>query len=188
MGHQTNLRPRFKKLPATGGPTVTFPPSPSPQLPRAAPPPPPPPSAGPGRARGAGSAAAASDPSSRGRGGRAQTGSEEGIRGAGVTWGPSPAGDLGEEGRARTPSQRGCGNVGSGQFLRCPRPATGAARPRTKIKRPTPGPSAPSLAARYAASRARPAPTQDFIGGPGAPGSAHRPRPPRSSPPHHARG
>lgn len=142
MGHQTNLRPRFKKLPATGGPTVTFPRSPSPQLPRAAPPPPPP-SAGPGRARGAGSAAAASDPSSRGRGGRAQTGSEEGIRGAGVTWGPSPPGDLGEEDGARRPSQRGCGNVGSGQFPSCLRPATGAARTADEDKAPDSRPLRP---------------------------------------------
>lgn len=72
------------------------------------------------------------------------------------------------------------GAVGAGRLSRSPRPATQPAPPQTKIRRPARGPSAPSLSARYAASRARPAPAPDFIGGPG--GRSPRP-PPAAAPP-----
>lgn len=99
--------------------------------------------------------------------------------------GPKPgSGDVGKEGRTGGRQSAAGRKVSSGQLSGCPRPATPQARPQTKIKRRIPGPSAPSLASRYAASRARPAPVQDFIGGPAAP--RLRP-PPAAAPPLSAR-
>lgn len=178
----------------SGRPMVTFPPSPSPKLPRtrrASPPPAPgrllrPPAPGEARPSGPGLQPPPPPPSSPAQAGGPR---REVRRGSGA-WALPGAGA-----RLRGPRQTGhsreavtarlAGGSAPRSSPRPPRPATRPAQPQTKIKRPTPGPSAPSLAARYAASRARPAPAQDFIGGPGdhqAPPTAHgRPAPSRVS-------
>lgn len=105
-GHQTNLQ-GLKGCQPYQHPKVTFPPAPSPKLPRtrgASPSPQPRTRPGP-RAR---VAAATSLPFFSGQGGWTLPGSEEGTGEHGHYLGPEPgSGDLSKEGKAEKPSQRG---------------------------------------------------------------------------------
>lgn len=92
-------------------------------------------------------------------------------------------GNLTTEGKAEKLSQPRWQEVSSGPLALLMLQAGNAASP-TADEDKAPDPSASSLRARYAASRARPAPAEDFIGGPAsrqAPPTAHgRPAPSRA--------